>query len=761
MRYTFISCFCLFLSPFLWAQDPLYILNGTVKDAGTGEALAFASIEACFYVGQTDLNGIFTAEVEEEVCQLTVRYIGYDVYTEKVQLPLEDGKEFIIFLTPSLNLLNQAVITANKFQQKQSESTVSLEIVKPKLVSESNSISADDVLDLVPGVEVIDGQANIRGGTGFSYGAGSRVLLVIDDMPALQYDGGISQWNDIPLENIQQVEVLKGASSVLYGSSALNGVIHFTTANPGLIPKTKVGISYRHFMSPEDEKRKWWDNAPYEATTYVVHARKFKKLDFTTGVFYNNLSSYNQSFSENRGRAYVKTKYALKNNSSFALNADINVGDNSSFFYWGNALRKSFQPADNTVSETQLVRFKIDPVYTFYDKNKDRHVLKGRYYSANNKNSNNQSVRSDFQFASYNYRKSLDKYHAKLILGIEAVASQTNAELYSNSRYTNYNAATFVQWNQKLFDKLNYVIGGRYEYNALNNPDFRYVVGTDTLSVTKKSAQEAKPVFRFGLNYEPVRGTYLRASLGQGYRYPTIAEKFTSTNAGGFTIIPNPDLESETGWSAELAVRQELKFDFLAMYIDIAAFYSRYSNMMEFGLSDMFLGGFQARNIGNTIISGLDNSVGMQWDIGKLKIGALVGYTYIDPRYVNFTPEIAATATVDENILKYRSRHSFKSNLAIDLYDFSFWINQRYNSHMISIDENFELFISGVADFRNNFNQGYNIIDFQLSYRYKFVRVGVNLANATNVLYTERPGLLEAPRNVSIRCEFDISGRTN
>ena len=50
---------------------------------------------------------------------------------------------------------------------------------------------------------------------------------------------GEINWNTIPLENVEQVEVIKGASSVLYGSSALNGIINIRTARPGLTPKTR------------------------------------------------------------------------------------------------------------------------------------------------------------------------------------------------------------------------------------------------------------------------------------------------------------------------------------------------------------------------------------------------------------------------------------------------------------------------------------------------------------------------------------------
>lgn len=753
-----IVSFCFFI-PFSHGQLD-YVLSGIVKDSDSGEPLISATIEACDLITTTDLEGKFSLQVSNKTCLLQVRYLGYEIFQESIDLPQEDGEEFIVFLTPSRNILNQAVITANKFQQKRSESTVSLEVIKADLVSSSNKPSADEVLDMVPGVDVIDGQANIRGGAGFSYGSGSRVLLVIDDMPALQFDGGNARWDDIAIENIQQIEVLKGASSVLYGSSALNGVIHFTSAEPSKDPKTKAGISYRHYMAPEDPKRQWWDSAPYETSMFVTHSRKIKKLDLTAGLFFNRLDSYNQFTEEKRGRAFIRAKYKIKPSMYFSLNADYNVADNSAFFYWGNALRKSFQPGDNTITLSKIDRFKIDPVLSWYDKNKNKHTLKSRWYSASSVNNNDQTVKSDFQYLAYNYRHSFDGINAKLVFGIEGLANQTEAALYSNTNYTGYNLAGFLQWNQKLWKSLNYVIGARYEMNALENPDFSYEVDGEIFDVEAKQLVEAKPVFRAGLNYEARKGTYLRGSIGQAYRYPTIAEKFTSTVAGGLTIIPNPELSSETGWSTEFGVRQELKFNILSMYVDLAAFHSRYNNMMEFTLSDRFLGGFEARNVGNTILWGLDNSVGLQWDIGALKIQAMVAYTFVDPKYADYTEEIKNSATSDDNILKYRYRHSLKSQLNIELWGVSFWVNQRYNSHMVSIDRNFEQYISGIADFRNNFNSGYNILNMQLAYKYKYMRFSLNMDNVANTLYTERPALLEAPRNVSIRLEFDISHKT-
>lgn len=65
-------------------------------------------------------------------------------------------------------------------------------------------------------------------------------MVLLDDMPALQVDAGYANWGDMPVEAIAQVEVVKGASSALYGSSALNGIINFRRLQAGVKPETNA-----------------------------------------------------------------------------------------------------------------------------------------------------------------------------------------------------------------------------------------------------------------------------------------------------------------------------------------------------------------------------------------------------------------------------------------------------------------------------------------------------------------------------------------
>ena len=140
---------------------------------------------------------------------------------------------------PESNQLDDVVISASKYEQKLGDVPVSMAVIKPALIENKATRDAQAIVEQVPGVQINENQVSIRGGSGWSYGAGSRVLVMVDGMPMLAGDANDIKWSAIPLENISQIEILKGASSVLYGSSALNGVINIRTQYPKDEPVTK------------------------------------------------------------------------------------------------------------------------------------------------------------------------------------------------------------------------------------------------------------------------------------------------------------------------------------------------------------------------------------------------------------------------------------------------------------------------------------------------------------------------------------------
>ena len=113
-------------------------------------------------------------------------------------------------------------------------------------------------------------------------------------MPILQADAGFPNWDDVPIENIEQVEIIKGAASALYGSSALNGVINVRTAYAKSEPITKIATWGNMVMNPEDTAGVWWDSQPFTIGATVSHRRKIGKVDLVLGGFYLDQESHNQ-----------------------------------------------------------------------------------------------------------------------------------------------------------------------------------------------------------------------------------------------------------------------------------------------------------------------------------------------------------------------------------------------------------------------------------------------------------------------------------
>jgi len=299
-------------------------------------------------------------------------------------------------------------------------------------------------------------------------------------------------------------------------------------------------------------------------------------------------------------------------------------------------------------------------------------------------------------------------------------------------------------------------------------------------------SREAKPVFRAGINYQPAEYTYLRASWGQGYRYPTIAERYISTDVGDLLYIcPNPELQSETGWSSEIGFRQGVKISSWQGFVDISGFWTEYQDMMEFTFGgadpNNRVDGFQSGNIDDTRIRGAEISFMGRGDLFGLPTNLIAGYTYIDPQYQNFDASVAANSTTDKNILKYRFKHTAKIDVETKIKNkLSIGASVQYNSHMEALDVYFydlgvyllpELVeilvpggredILGIKAFRDKYDKGSLVVDARLAYNITpATKVSFIVKNVTNNIYTVRPALMEAPLNVTARFDVNLNGKT-
>lgn len=723
------------------------IVYGIVSDSITGESLPGVNILVDSIEGiASDEQGKYLLKLLPGDHSITYSYLGYK--TRRVQISIKDldSTELNIYLQSTSVMLDMAVVSAGKYEQRISDVTVSIEVMKPAFIQNINTPTMESALNYVPGLDIMDGQASIRGGSGYSYGAGSRVMVLIDDLPILAEGTEEVKWNFLPVENIDQVEILKGASSALYGSAALNGVINIRTAYPGIEPSTTVSLYTGIFSKPErNELSWWWEANPLFGGVNFTHSRKIKDIDVVVGANALGNAGYRTDNYDEQIRLNAKFRHRPKKikGLSYGLNTNLQWQHTSDFFLWLDADSGAFMQNPLTVTPTTGHRFNVDPWITYYDKHQNKHALFSRFYDVSNnfENDPDKNNASQSYYGEYQFQKKFNN-GLNWIVGLVGKYGTTVANLYGDHHGSNI--AAYTQLDYKFFSRLSASVGVRWEYHSLDN-----------------SEQESGTVVRAGLNYQAANKTFIRTSFGQGYRFPSIAEKYTATNLGSVNIFPNPDLKSETGWSSEIGLKQGFTIRKWSGFVDIAAFWTEYDNMIEFifglypqdtteipTIDDI---GFKSQNIGEARITGLELGISGTGLIGKLPVTLFAGYTYMNP--IDLSSD-----TLENNMLKYRYQHSFKSDIDVQVRKFSFGLSSIYRSFMERIDEAFEEPIlgteifPGLKEYRQENNSGQVVFDLRTSYSFTPVtKLSIIVKNLFNEEYMGRPGDIQPPRSFTLQ----------
>jgi len=263
------------------------ILKGQVLIDESGETLIGANIKVLKNPGKgvaTDRMGNFSLQLSPGDYSFEVSYTGME--TVSFSETIQSGKtiEKTIRLKFYSSNLSEVEVKVGRLNQSIEKLTVTMEVIKVEQIESQNITRIETILDKTPGLNILDGEPQIRGGSGFTFGVGSKVGVFIDDMPILSGDANRPYWDFIPIENIKQIEVVKGASSVLSGSSSLSGAIYIRTSFPGVKPLTKVKIYSGFYSAPKYSYMKWWKQAPLIGGVNILHSRMVKNTDIVIGA---------------------------------------------------------------------------------------------------------------------------------------------------------------------------------------------------------------------------------------------------------------------------------------------------------------------------------------------------------------------------------------------------------------------------------------------------------------------------------------------
>ena len=158
-------------------------LKGHIYDANTNEPLVGAAVTYKLHGNQgtvSDINGAYEIKLPEGGVDLVFSYIGY----EDVLMPIVIGKREVItkdvYMKESTKLLEEVVVSAGRFEQKLSNVTVSMDLVKAGDIARQAPTDITSTLRTLPGVDIVDKQPSMRGGSGWTYGVGARSQILVD-----------------------------------------------------------------------------------------------------------------------------------------------------------------------------------------------------------------------------------------------------------------------------------------------------------------------------------------------------------------------------------------------------------------------------------------------------------------------------------------------------------------------------------------------------------------------------------------------------
>jgi iron complex outermembrane receptor protein len=369
--------------------------------------------------------------------------------------------------------------------------------------------------------------------------------------------------------------------------------------------------------------------------------------------------------------------------------------------------------------------------------------------------------------------------------GLPVYFGVSHSNLYPGN-HTNFSAAAYTQleFNYKI---LSLQGGLRYE-----------VSGVDTQII------KSRPVFRSGINIQAAKATFFRASWGQGYRVPTIAEKYIAQPfVSSVLIIPNDTLKAETSWSFEVGVKQGFQIKNWKAFVDFSFFWQEYKNYIEYivsvwpnkygngqqifpdSLEFPFKGsgqiiGAKPLNIENARIAGYEIGLQTMGKIGPVGLQISAGYSYNYPsRKDNDTGAAHYTtkefirdvfkyngervgASDTNRILAYRMRHLFRADLEVTYWKCYVGATLNYGSIPEVIPGFYKTIanlifgdITALDKYVNQHIKGDFFMDLRAGIKVNdHFSMGFIVKNVTNHFYSLRPGKPEPLRNYTVQFRY-------
>lgn len=489
------------------------------------------------------------------------------------------------FSNPEIEkLLKEVIVTATKTERQLSTATVPVTLIQTKDVQNSNALRLQGVLDEYTGLNTVSSAL----GTGIQLQGldADYSLIMIDGVPIIGRLNGVLDLSRLSVANISHIEIVKGPSSVLFGSNALAGVINIITKSPkdeqsmGLTAKASSYETYDFTVNSVFAKNKYKGaiSANYYTTGGYDLASNYQGYNLSTAYYGKTVSPHsNYTFSlQNEYDLSDKTK--LKLNGRFFnedekydfVDADENIVNGT-----GNITDWSLQPSIHHRFSPRL-KSRLKYSYNRYDTYTNEIFQNNEVYNHSfyNENYGLVELQNDYRLN--------ESHEFTLGLGYEMEGVKTS-RLSDDKFHNASNKYFFLQYILTHKDNLNVVMGTRYEQH-------------------QNYASQFNPKISFKYNIAPEY--VLKASIGRGFKKPDFKQLYFNytNNAIGYTVLGTTYVEAGIAnllAQNEVAINPENQLPVIYdLYYDILANGGKIDAESSTGVNI----GMSVRSLKNTII---------------------------------------------------------------------------------------------------------------------------------------------------------------
>ena len=630
------------------------ILNNQTKEPIMDANIVFLGTD---FGSASDKEGNFSVTNLKGIkYEILISAIGYRDILTSINLINQDRYIFEMVPEP---VLSSALNVIGRFPSK--HLPYFTQNITNEKISDYNYQTMSELFRNIGGVDVQTAHDNgrnanfsIRGSSDYKPGGyNNRVLVLLDGFQiSMPYSGSID-WNAMPLDFLDRVEVVKGPVSSLYGQNSMGGIINLVTKNYSdefYNVKATVGsydsrdlnltmsnitdnISYTALLQHKKGNGHRF-NAQYEQNNFYTKIFN-KKQDLSVSLIANKSVNGQPGF-------YIEdrpslTSYRISNRDSVYL----------------QLFKKQTLDANNNI----VYSFSLNHFYTNYfdrDDTPAEEIQEQTFY-----NDTSLNLRAEYQ--------KLINNKSYLIFGSDIILEQSDISIYRNI-YDDLKQVTggfFAQNRIQLNERLLLGLGLRIDYrNVDRGNEFSY-----------KSFSDVSP--KINLTFKRDSFSTWNFALSKGFRSPSLSELFLQYESDyGLNTQGNPNLEPEQLYGLDISFDRSNKSN---LTYSVSTFYYKYEDMIDFvyGLPVIAL------NRSDISSCGLETNISYQIN-SNLNLD--LGYTYLRVNDINNIDPIL-----------YRPNHKFVSSIKYKSENISHIISMRYQS-----EQDYQDFLSDEREYEGS-----------------------------------------------------------